>query len=165
MLRQVPALFVLLMALSASGQTPPGSKYQLELLSMIRSDSAHGYNDVQASILLTADDTTDWPPLISMRVGIQVNDQDSITYIDIERHEPQKVRLTFYNKSTIAEKNAKLYTRIRSKLDPIANLILWFEFRNISVEPIRKLAITYGPWEKNDSEKRIEGTFPMDFTE
>ncbi|HEX2616845.1 MAG TPA: hypothetical protein VHL57_04835 [Flavobacteriales bacterium] len=135
---------------------------------MIRSDSAHGYNDIQASILLTPVDTTDWPPLISMRVGIKVNEQDSITYIDIEHHEPQKVRLTFYDKSTIAEKNAKLYARIRSKLDHIgneANLILWFEFRNISVEPIRKLAITYGPWEKNDSEKRIEGTFPMEFTE
>ena len=168
MLRQISVHFVLLLALSALGQTQQRSKYQLDLLSMIRSDSTHGYNDIQASILVTPIETKDWPPVLSMRVGISVNDEDSISYLNIQGQEPLNVSLTVYDKSTIAEKNSKLYARVRSKLDPIEhkeNMILWFEFRNISVEAIRQLAMTYGVWEKHDNEQRIEETFSMEFTE
>ena len=78
------------------------------------------------------------------------------------------MRLTLYDKSTIAEKNAKLFSRIGTRLDAIGeqeNLILWFQFRDISVEAIQKMAITYGPWEKNDNDKRIEETFIRQFKE
>lgn len=51
MWRHLALPFVLLLALSAAGQTPPASKYTLTLLSMIRSDSTRGRNDLQASIL------------------------------------------------------------------------------------------------------------------
>lgn len=167
--RHLALPFVLLLALPAAGQTPPATKYTLELLSMIRSDSTHGRNDIQASILLTPVDTSEWPPLLSMRVGIRINDQDSTTYLSLDPGPgPWKARLTLYDKSTIAEKNAKLHARIRAKLDAIGeqeNLILWFEFRDISEEAIRKMAITYGPWEKNDDSKRIEETFTKEFKE
>ena len=166
MLRQVSVHFVLLLALSASGQTP--SKYQLKLLSMIRSDSTHGYNDIQASILVTPIEMKDWAPILSMRIGVKVNDQDSISYLDIQgQGKPQKVRLTVYDES-IAEKNPKLYARIRSKLELNEHeelMILWFELRNISEEAIRRFAITYGVWEKLDNERRMEETFHTEFTE
>lgn len=167
--RHLALPFVLLLALSAAGQTPPASKYTLELLSMIRSDSTHGRNDIQASILLTPVDTSEWPPLLSMRVGIRINEQDSTTYLPLDDGPgPDNVRLTLYDKSTIAEKNAKLYARIGAQLDAIGeqkNLILWFQFRDISAEAIRRMAITYGPWEKNDDSKRLEETFTKEFKE
>lgn len=59
MLRHLALPFVLLLALSAAGQTPPASKYTIELLSMIRSDSTHGRNDIQASNLVTPLDTSE----------------------------------------------------------------------------------------------------------
>lgn len=43
------------------------------------------------------------------------------------------------------------------------NLILWFEFRDISEEAIRRMAITYRPGEKNDDKRRIEETFEKQF--
>ncbi len=160
-------LLLLPLALSALGQKHDASKYRLELLSMIRSDSARGLNDIQASILVTPIKAKDWPPVLSMRIGYRINDRDSITYIDIQNHQPQKVRLTIYDR-TVAEKNPKLHARIRSKLDQVKDeelLILWFEFRDLTDEAIRKIAITYGPWEKNDLEKRVEETFVMEFTD
>lgn len=161
--------FVLLLAFSAAGQTPTASPYKLELLSMIRSDSTRGRNDIQAFILVTPVDVNEWPPLLSMRVGIRINEQDSITYQRLDDGPgPDNVRLTIYDKSTIAEKNAKLSARIGPQLDAIGeqkNLILWFQFRDISEEAIRKMAITYGPWEKNDNDKRIEETFTKEFKE
>ena len=169
MLRRLALPFVLLLALSAAGQTPPASKYKLELLSMIRSDSTHGRNDIQASILLTPKDRKEWPPVLSMRVGIRFNEQDSTTYLSLDDGPvPDNVRLTLYDKSTIAEKNEKLHARIGAQLDAIGeqeNLILWFQFRDISQEAIRWMALTYGPWEKNDNDKRIEETFTERFEE
>ncbi len=167
MLRCVSVLFVLLLALSAFGQTPTRSKYKLELLSMIRSDSTRGYNDIQASILVTPIEAQEWPPILSMRIGIKINDQDSVSYIDIGKHEPQVVRLTVYDR-TVTEKNQKLYARIRSKLDLVEQddlMILWFEFRNVSEEAIQKMSVTYGPWEKLDNSRRVEETFFMEFKE
>lgn len=159
--------FVLLLALSAAGQTPTASPYKLELLSMIRSDSTRGRNDIQASILVTPVDMNEWPPLLSMRVGIRINEQDSTTYLPLDDGPgPDNVRLILYDKSTIAEKNAKLHARIGPQLDAIGqqeNLILWFQFRDISEEVIRQMAITYGPWEKNNNDKRIEETFTKEF--
>jgi len=165
--RHLALPFALLLALSAAGQTPQAPKYTLELLSMIRSDSTRGRNDIQASILLTPLYMNEWPPLLSMRVGIRINEQDSTTYLPLgDGPGPDNVRLILYDKSTIAEKNAKLFARIGTQLDPIgeqANLILWFQFRDISAEAITKMAITYGPWEKNDNDRRIEETFVMEF--
>lgn len=43
---------LLLLALAAVAQEPGPAKYRMELLSMIRSDSTRGCNDVQASILV-----------------------------------------------------------------------------------------------------------------
>ncbi len=167
--RHLALPFVLLLGLSAAGQTPPASKYTLELLSMIRSDSTRGRNDIQASILVTPLDMNEWPPLLSMRVGIRINEQDSTTYLPLDDGPgPDHARLTIYDKSTIAEKNAKLFARIGTRLDAIGeqeNLILWFQFRDISEEAIQKMAITYGPWEKNDNDNRIEETFTERFKE
>ena len=76
--------------------------------------------------------------------------------------------MTIYDKSTIAEKNAKLSARIGPQLEAIGeqeNLILWFQFQDISEEAIKKMVITYGPWEKNDNDKRIEETFTRQFKE
>jgi hypothetical protein len=75
--------------------------------------------------------------------------------------------LTIYDR-TVTEKNTKLYARIRPKLDLVKDeelLILWFEFRDLSEEAIRKMAITYGPWEKNDLERRVEESFSVEFAE
>ncbi len=167
MRRHLALSFLLLLALSAAGQTPPVSKYTLELLSMIRSDSTRGCNDIQASILVTPIKAKDWPPVLSMRIGYRINDHDSITYIDILNHHPQKVRLTIYGR-TVAEQNSELHARIRSKLDQVKAeklMILWFEFSDLSDEAIRKIAITYGPWEKKDQTERVEETFFMEFTD
>ncbi|MCB0792248.1 MAG: hypothetical protein H6595_13005 [Flavobacteriales bacterium] len=60
--RHLPLPLVLLLALSAAGQTPPASKYTLALLSMIRSDSTHGRNDIQASNLVTPMDMNEGLP-------------------------------------------------------------------------------------------------------
>ena len=159
---------LLLLALSALGQKPNRSKYRLELLSMIRSDSTRGFNDIQASILITPIKDKDWPPILRTRIGHRINERDSITYLDIQgQGGPQVVLLTVYDRS-VAEKNVKLYARIRAKLDQVKDeevMILWFEFRNLSEEAIRKIAITYGPWEKNDNTQRVEETFFMEFTE
>ena len=167
--RHLALPFVLLLALSAAGQTPPASAYKLELLSMIRSDSTRGRNDIQASILVTPLEINEWPPLLSMRVGIRINEQDSTTYLPLDDGPgPAHVRLILYDKSAIAEKNAKLYARIGAQLDAIGeqeNLILWFQFRDLSQEAIRWMALTYGPWEKNDNDKRIEETFIRQFKE
>lgn len=164
--RRLNLLLFLLLALHGVGQTPKGSKYRIELLSMIRSDSTHGSNDVQASLLMTPIDTKEWPPVLSMRVGVRFNEQTEFDYIDIQHHDPQVVRLTVYDKATIAEKNPKLYARVRSKLDPMKaedNMILFFEFRNVHAGAIRKMTFTYGPWEKQDMEKRVEETFSREF--
>lgn len=166
MLRTLAILFLLL-AFPAWGQTPQRAHYALELLSMIRSDSTRGYNDIQAAILATPIGKVEWPPLLSLRIGVRINDQDSITYIDIENHQPQKVRFTIYDR-TVVEKNPKLYARNKAKLDRIEKddlLILWFEFRDISEEPIRNMAITYGFWQGKNGEERFEETFTMEFTE
>lgn len=167
MLHHLALPVVLLLALSAAGQTPPASPYKLELLSMIRSDSTRGRNDIQASILVTPVDMNEWPPLLSMRVGIRINAQDSTTYLPLDNGPgPDNVRLVVYDKSTIAEKNAKLYARIGPQLDAIGeqeNLILWFQFQDISEEAIKKMVIIYGPWEKNDTRQRVEETFTKEF--
>jgi hypothetical protein len=39
------------------------------------------------------------------------------------------------------------------------------EFRDLSEEAIRKMTITYGPWEKNDLERRVEESFSVEFAE
>ena len=158
---------LLLMALAAMAQEPGPAKYRMELLSMIRSDSTRGYNDVQASILVTPIKAKDWPPVLSMRIGHRINDRDSITFIDMQAPGPQKARLTIYDRS-VSEKNTKLYARIRPKLDLVQDeelLILWFEFRDLSEEAIRKVEIIYGPWEKNDLERRVEESFSVEFAE
>lgn len=54
---------LLLAALSAMAQEPGPAKYRMELLSMIRSDSTRGCNDVQASILVTPIKAKDCPRL------------------------------------------------------------------------------------------------------
>jgi hypothetical protein len=102
-----------------------------------------------------------------MHIGHRINERDSITYIDKHAPEPQKARLTIHDRS-VAEKSTMLYTRIRPRLDQVMDdelLILWFEFRDLSAEAIRKMEIIYGPWEKNDLERRVEETFEMEFAE
>ena len=82
-------------------------------------------------------------------------------------HPLELLRGTQYDRS-VSEKNTKLYARIRSKLDQVKDkdlMILWFEFRDLSEEALRKMAITYGPWEKNDLERRVEENFFMEFAE
>ena len=167
MTRTVFVLFLLLAGQTLLGQAPEVSKYNMELGSMIRSGEPQQYNDIQASLLLTPKDTADYPPVLSMRIGYRVNDQDSITYIDIGKQQPQQVRLTIYGE-TLPEKNPKLYARIGSKLDFEKQqdlMILFFEFRNLSREKIQKVSITYGVWEKNNLERRVEETFSMEFEE
>lgn len=165
MIRLPTFLLLLLSTLSGFGQAPEASKYNMELLSMIRSGEPQQYNDIQASLLITPIDTADYPPVLSMRIGYRVNDQDSITYIDIQKQVPQQVRLTIYGE-TLPEKNPKLYARIGSKLD-FENqkdlMILFFEFKDISREKIQKVSITYGLWEKNNLDRRVEETFSMAF--
>lgn len=167
MLRFATLTVLLLVACAAFGQEPTPGKYRLELLSMIRSDSTRGANDIQASILVTPLVDEDWPPVLSMRIGFKINEADSISYIDIQNHAPQKVRLTVYDRS-VAEKNAKLYAHIRSKLDLVKDddlMILWFECRDLHKEAIQRIEISYGLWEKNDLQQRVEERFSMEFTE
>ena len=117
---------LLLLALAAMAQEPGPAKYRMELLSMIRSDSTRGYNDVQAAILVTPIKAKDWPPVLSMRIGHRINDRDSITFIDMQAPGPQKARLTIYDRS-VSEKNTKLYARIQPKLDLVKDeeLLSW----------------------------------------
>jgi len=44
-------------------------------------------------------------------------------------------------------------------------MILWFECRDLHKEAIQHIEISYGLWEKNDLQQRIEERFSMEFTE
>ncbi len=105
-----------------------------------------------------------------MRIGHRINERDSITFIDMQAPGPQKARLTIHDLGRCSEKNTRLlcphpprsWTWCRTST---RSLTLWFEFRDLSAEAIRKVEITYGPWEKNDLERRVEESFSVEFAE
>ena len=132
-------------------------------LNYIASDYIDTLNKKSVIVVLAATPIKekDFPPVLSMKFTYKVNDETSVTVIDIMKQEQKKITLVVYG-NEVKEKNQKIFELIKDRIDLNSGkrlMFLAFKIENISDVPIEYLTLWYGLWEKRNQNKRIEKMF------
>jgi hypothetical protein len=109
----------------------------------------------------------DFPPVLSMKLTYNINDETSEKVIDIQNQKEKKIQIVIYG-NQVAEKSPKIYQLIKDRVDLDSGervMLLAFYLQNISDEPIKHLTLWYGMWEKRNQNKRNEKKFEFDIRE
>lgn len=153
--------FLLVRTVGVSAQDSV-STFHLDLLKVAHLDKRNP-RAIGAMFLVTPleDDTAHFPPILSMGISYAVNGDTALQRIDIQNDPHHRVQLEIFDKD-IATKAPHLFVRIKELVAPEVlerSLLLFFRLRNISEEPIERIELVYGLWEKSDPGTRIERHF------
>ncbi|MDA3842944.1 MAG: hypothetical protein PF588_01075 [Candidatus Kapabacteria bacterium] len=102
----------------------------------------------------------DFPPVVSMKLGYKISDSGIEKSINISKSKGI-VELQLFDKS-IREKSPAIYNVIKDKIDINIESKFWilaFYYFNSGDEAVDKMTMTYGLWEKNNHDIRIEEKF------
>jgi hypothetical protein len=130
--------------------------YSLRFLKAVLTGSSDKKDIMLLFYATPNNDKKDWPPVLSMKITYSLNKGPEKT-IDVLKKE-NNATITVYDGS-LTEKKPELYEMIKEKLRYIRSddfLILAFDLRDISSETIEQMTFTYGLWEKNDQDMRVE---------
>lgn len=153
-------LLILFCYSTTYAQSPEKPNYNLQLVKVAHTDTIK-QNSVVAVFAVTPIKMKDFPPVLSMRIVYQINEEPEMQTVNIQKQERKAVKLIIYGK-TIIEKAPKLYQLIKADFDIDsyeAVQFLVFYFENISETSVNQMSLTYGLWEKRNTERRIEQTF------
>ena len=130
--------------------------YSLRFLKAVLTGSSDKKDVMLLFYATPNNDKMDWSPVLSMKITYSLNKGPEKT-IDVLKKE-NNATITVYDGS-LTEKKPELYEMIKEKLRYIRSddfLILAFNLRDISSETIEQMTFTYGLWEKNDQDMRVE---------
>ena len=138
-------------------------------LTYVASDYIDTINKKSVIVVLgvTPINKKDFPPILSMKFSYKVNDETTETALDILNQEEKKVAVVVYG-NEINEKAPKVYELIKDRFDLNPSRRIWllgFYIQNISDDPIERLSIKYGLWEKRNQNKRDEKIFEFNIRE
>ncbi|MCB9164642.1 MAG: hypothetical protein H6592_09485 [Flavobacteriales bacterium] len=163
----LPIVTLMVASISVRGQDSL-STFHLDLIKVAHLDKRNPLA-IGAMFLVTPldDDTAYFPPILSMGISYAVNGDTALQRIDIQNDPLHRVQLEIFDKD-IATKAPHLYVRIKELVTPEIlerSLLLFFRMRNISEEPIERIELVYGLWEKSDPETRIERHFKAEMAD
>ncbi len=160
-------LFLLVRTVGVSAQDSV-STFHLQLLKVAHLDKRNPLA-IGAMFLVTplVDDAAHFPPILSMGISYAVNGDTALQRIDIQNDPLHRVQLEIFDKD-IATKAPHLYDRIKELVAPgilERSLLLFFRMRRISEEPIERIELVYGLWEKSNPGTRIERHFKAEMAD
>ena len=115
---------------------------------------------------VTTKEEKDFPPVLSMRLNYTLyidSDHNEIITTILGKKE-SKVRIIIYGKS-IKDNDKYVYNLIKDKIDTAYKRDYWilgFSFKNASKDIVQKMDFTYGLWEKNNTEMRVEKKYEFE---
>lgn|GEM_PF-1456041 len=137
---------------------PEGSKtalYNIRFLKAFHNASV-GDCAVQVAFLITPIKPEDFPPVISTKV-VYTTDGGVEKKSDI-LHPQDNINLTTYGKN-IKEKSVILCEQLKDLIDFGSKedmMLLVFTFFNKEMKGVQNMTMTYGCWEKQDNDQRVE---------
>ena len=147
-------LFLMISA-SASAQTSP--TYDLNFLRAKFTGKKHSKNVLAVFQVISKDDNN-FPPVLSMKLTYSVGTGEEQSF-DIQKSNA-RIRITIWGKN-IEEKDPAIHNFIKDKLLQTDKqyLILAFYVDDVSKSDFDQMTMTYGLWEKNNMDLRIEKKF------
>jgi len=112
-------------------------------------------SNIIAVFELTPTDMKDWSPVFSEKLAYSFDDKKEIKALLLHQ---KTISVVFYGKN-VKEKDQRIYEMVK---DDIANykgdemLFIAFNFRNPCFRKPNKMSMTYGMWQKNNTDVRIE---------
>ena len=145
-----------IIATSSSAQTSP--TYDLNFLRAKFMSKKHS-RDVLAVFQVISKDDNNFPPVLSMKLTYSVGTDGEEQSFDIQRSNA-RIRITILGKN-IEEKDSNIYNFIKDMLVKTDRkyLILAFYVDGVSKSEFDQMTMTYGLWEKNNMDLRIEKKF------
>ncbi len=139
------------MAKNALGQEP---LYNIKFIKAGQFSNGN-HSRISAVFLVTPKELKDFPPVVSTKVIYSLGDEPE-RKADIMHND--NVNITVYDKN-IKEKSAEIFELVKDQIDLNSNdrmSIFVFNFRELPLKPVEKMTMTYGFWEKNDQNVRVE---------
>jgi hypothetical protein len=118
--------------------------------------------DVIVLFHVSAKDEKDYPPVLSMRLTYSVNDETEKTRSEIRKD--KNIHIVIFGKN-IKEQNKAIYNLIKDKIDTSGKqdfMILGFYLNDISSDKVKKMTFTYGLWEKQNQDIRVEKKYEFE---
>lgn len=141
-----------------TGQTKP--TYELRFLNAKFIDTSED-KDVLVLFQVLPIEEKDFPPVLSMKLTYSVGENGVEKTVDIMKSQ-NKVRISVFGPD-IDKKHPDIYTLAKEKLDTskLPYLVLAIYIDDVASQMFDKMTVTYGLWEKNDLNVRVEKKFPF----
>jgi len=158
-------IFFCSFCLQALSRAQDTSTYDMKFLRAKITDTS-AMKSILVLFQVTTKEEKDFPPVISMRLNYTLciaSDRHEVISTTLGKKDSKAKIIIFGN--NVKAKDKYVYNLIKDKIDTTYKRDYWilaFFFRNASKDIVQKMDLTYGLWEKNNPDMRVEKKYEFE---